>query len=563
MEDDFERSEQENVTQDSPAQDESETAGTVDLSELKDYSEERTALSEEKASAENDVHIEEKDTEEQDKNKSEEERQNPPYFDNILRTQGAGPVPAYGGSQDRPTPPPHQASAGQPVGQQFYRPAAPNAQGYPGYAPAQGRPTAPAYGVPQGQRFDGQQAPYSVPDVNGGRISYSPAQPAASRKQKKSGGKGWIAILVAACVLLSFGAGFLGAYVAGVSGTVRTTGTGTSEGSQSTVIRQVESSGDGSGSKTSSSSVYADVVSSVADSVVEVYTEFTTTGWFRYILSGGGSGVIISDDGYIITNNHVVTAQDDITPADSIKVRTRSGEEYPATIVGKDADADIAVIKIEATGLTSATFGNSDELAVGDEVIAIGNPLGELGGTVTNGIISALARDITVEGNDMTLLQTNTAINPGNSGGGLFNLKGELIGIVNAVSDSSVEGISFAIPGNEALNTAKMLMEYGYVTGKPIIGVTLYNVDSAYKAQELGVNAYGVYIYEVKEGYNDDVLRVKDRILAVDGVEVATGDDVIDAIKKHSVGEKITLTVYREGEITEVEVTCYESGGDA
>ncbi|MBR4662088.1 MAG: trypsin-like peptidase domain-containing protein, partial [Clostridia bacterium] len=396
------------------------------------------------------------------------------------------------------------------------------------------------------------------------RISYAPEQvrKQKEKKVKKSGGKGWIAIVAAVCVLLSFGAGFLGAYVAGLTGNVKAAQADTP--AESTVIRQVEPSDVSDNDPSAGSGVYADVVGAVADSVVEVYTEYTTTGWFRYIVSGGGSGVIISEDGYIITNNHVVMADDDVTPAESVKVRTRNGDEYPATIIGGDADADIAVIKIEATGLSYATFGDSDKLAVGDEVLAIGNPLGELGGTVTNGIISALAREISVEGNDMTLLQTNTAINPGNSGGGLFNLKGELIGITNAVSDASVEGISFAIPGNEALAMAKQIMEKGPTSSnKTIIGVTLYNIDSAYKASEFGVNSLGVYVYEVKEGYNDDVLRVKDRILAVNGVEVASGDDVIAEIRDHEPGDKIELTLFRDGDVVKVEVTCFESNGDA
>ena len=536
MENEFEKNEQ-NVSNDIPEQDENVTETVADQPATENEAPEESAAD----------FTAEKDAEEVAA-EPEKETFAPPYFNNLNYTRREGPAPvseAAGG----PTPPPfggYDRNAPMPGSD---RPAPTPGQGY---APG----GAPQYGVPQ----------YGVPNVNGGGISYAPTKPEKQPKKKKSGGKGWVAIVVAVCVLLSFGAGFLGAYVAGVTGTVKTE-SGTNEASnnsQTTVIRQVESTDVSDRKSSAGTSIYADVVSNVADSVVEVYTEYTTTGWFRYIVSGGGSGVIISEDGYIITNNHVVTGNDNRTTADSVKVRTRSGEEYPATVIGGDADADIAVIKIEATGLTYATFGNSDELAVGDEVIAIGNPLGELGGTVTNGIISALARDITVEGNDMTLLQTNTAINPGNSGGGLFNLKGELIGIVNAVSDSSVEGISFAIPGNEALNMAKQIMEKGPASSNTtIIGVTLYNIDSSYKAAEFGVNALGVYIYEVKEGYNDDVLRVKDRIIAVDGVEVTSGDSAIEEIRKHEPGEKLELTLFRDGEIIKVEVTCFESGGDA
>ncbi|MBR6915206.1 MAG: trypsin-like peptidase domain-containing protein [Clostridia bacterium] len=465
--------------------------------------------------------------------KADEKAFTPPYFNNLNRAPGSANTPSYA------------PRTGE-------------------YRPVNGAPA----NQPVPQPYGG--ANYGVPDVNEGRISYAPAQPThqagqKKHKQKKRGGRGWIAVVVAVCVLLSFGAGFLGAYVAGVTGTVRTSeGTETeNDGSQSTVIRQVEPTDVSDKKPSAGSSVYADVVSSVADSVVEVYTEYTTMGWFRYIVSGGGSGVVISEDGYIVTNNHVVTAEDDETLADSVKVRMRNGDEYPATVVGGDPDADIAVIKIEAEGLVPATFGDSDALAVGDEVIAIGNPLGELGGTVTNGIISSLAREISVEGNDMTLLQTNTAINPGNSGGGLFNLKGELIGIVNAVSDSSVEGIAFAIPGNEALATAKDIMENGSPSSnRTIIGVTLFNVDTAGKAAQFGVNSLGVYIFEVTKGYNDDVLKEKDRILAVDGVEISSGDDAIKEIRKHSPGDTIELTLFRDGDVMKVEVSCFESGDE-
>ncbi|MBR3639852.1 MAG: trypsin-like peptidase domain-containing protein [Clostridia bacterium] len=518
MENEFEKNELENATGTTPESERIEDAVTAE--------EEAAQITEEIPEV-----IAEESPEEVD-SEPEKETFAPPYFNNLHYTPRERPEPPYGAPADSQAP---QQSGG-----------------------------APGY-VPQ----SGERVNYGVPDVNGGRISYAPVQqqkqPKAAKK-KKSGGKGWIAIVTAVCVLLSFGAGFLGAYVAGMTGTVRAAEEPADSGdpSQSTVIRQVEPSDVSDKTPSAGTSVYADVVSAVADSVVEVYTEYTTMGWFRYIVSGGGSGVVISEDGYIITNNHVVMANDNVTPAESVKVRTRNGEEYQASIIGGNADADIAVIKIEAEGLTPATFGNSDALAVGDEVLAIGNPLGELGGTVTNGIISSLAREINVEGNDMTLLQTNTAINPGNSGGGLFNLKGELIGIVNAVSDSSVEGIAFAIPGNEALATAKEIMEKGpSVSNKTIIGVTLYNVDSAYKASEFGVNSLGVYVYEVKEGYNDDVLRVKDRILAVNGVEVSSGDDAIAEIRKHEPGDKIELTLFRDGDVVKVEVTCFESNGDA
>lgn len=184
------------------------------------------------------------------------------------------------------------------------------------------------------------------------------------------------------------------------------------------------------------------VVELVADTVVEIITTNIVTDRFygQYVTSGAGSGVIIREDGYIVTNHHV------IDNARSITVRLTDGSEFSAYEVGSDVANDIAVIKINATGLTPAR-GSNKQLMVGQDVIAIGNPLGTLGGTVTNGIISALDRKIKVDGYEMTLMQTNAAINPGNSGGGLFNMSGELIGIVNAKqSDTGIEGLGFAIP---------------------------------------------------------------------------------------------------------------------
>ena len=174
----------------------------------------------------------------------------------------------------------------------------------------------------------------------------------------------------------------------------------------------------------------------------------STNTWFggSYVQSGAGSGVIISQDGYIVTCAHVVSGANNIT------VQLADGTEYTATVVGQDSTSDVAVLKIEATGLTPAVIGDSDSLAVGETTIAVGNPLGTLSNTVTNGIVSALNREVTVQGNDMNLIQTSASISPGNSGGGLFNANGELIGIVNAKSSSSdAEGLGFAIPINTAM----------------------------------------------------------------------------------------------------------------
>ena len=210
------------------------------------------------------------------------------------------------------------------------------------------------------------------------------------------------------------------------------------------------------------------VVAEIQDSVVEVYTETVQYNTFfgEYVTSGAGSGVICTADGYIITNNHV------IEDAKSIRVTLHDGTDYSAVLVGTDEITDLAVIKIDATGLTPAVLGNIEDVKVGETCIAIGNPLGTLGGTVTSGIVSALSRTITVENQKMTLMQTNTTINPGNSGGGLFDASGRLIGIVNAkYSSSGVEGIGFAIPVDVVKEITEDLINNGRVTGRASLGL--------------------------------------------------------------------------------------------
>ncbi|HOB64778.1 MAG TPA: trypsin-like peptidase domain-containing protein, partial [Clostridia bacterium] len=208
------------------------------------------------------------------------------------------------------------------------------------------------------------------------------------------------------------------------------------------------------------------IVNIAKHSVVEIKTETTVYGGFygNYIASGAGSGVIISDDGHIITNHHVISG------ADTITITLADGSVSAADVIGVDEKTDLAVVKLaeDFDGLIPAIIGDSSKLVVGQSVVAIGNPLGSLGGTVTDGILSAVQRRITVDGLEMELLQTNAAVNPGNSGGGLFNCYGELIGIVNAKSsDVSIEGIGFAIPSSVADYVAKEIIEKGYVPGRP------------------------------------------------------------------------------------------------
>lgn len=358
------------------------------------------------------------------------------------------------------------------------------------------------------------------------------------KKQRKPISRGGIAIALAVTMVFSCGLGFGGGYLANkvntsTSGSLNITKT-SSSGTTTTA------------SSTSTANSTSEIVKKTADSVVEISTESVVTGSFaqQYVQQGAGSGVIISQDGYILTNNHVING------ANSVKVRLRDATEYDATIVGSDSDNDIALLKVNATGLSPATFGDSNSLAVGDYVVAIGNPLGELGGTVTDGIISALARKVTIEDTQMTLLQTNAQVNPGNSGGGLFNANGELVGIVNAKqSATEVEGIAFAIPINNVLDILSDLKEYGYVTGKVDLGIDFTDITSDETAFYYGVNQTGCYVLSVDSGSNAEKAGVTrgDLVTKVNDTDVSSSSDITTALEKAEVGDTVTFTVSRRG----------------
>ena len=298
----------------------------------------------------------------------------------------------------------------------------------------------------------------------------------------------------------------------------------------------------------------SDIVEKCKDSVVEITTESASSGnsiFGQYVSQGAGSGVIISKDGYIVTNNHVVSG------ATSLKVTTTDGTEYDASVVGKDSQTDLAVIKVDANNLQAATLGDSDILQVGDPAIAIGNPLGELGGTVTTGIISATDRQITIDDETMTLLQTDAAINPGNSGGGLFNADGNLIGIVNAKESSTgIEGLGFAIPITPAQDIITELMQNGSVTSRPALNVSLYDYTSNNQGQ-YSKNEDGCYIVQiVKNGAADKAgLKQNDRILSFDGEQIQSTSDVKNVLKKHKIGDTIKMVVERDSKKITVEIT--------
>ena len=269
-----------------------------------------------------------------------------------------------------------------------------------------------------------------------------------------------------------------------------------------------------------------------------------------------GSGIILSKDGLILTNTHV------IENCDTASVTLFDNSSYDATLVGADSTSDIAVLRIEATDLTPASFGDSAELAIGDQVAAIGNPLGEtFRMTLTDGIISAIDRGISYNGHSMTLLQTNTAINEGNSGGALFNMYGQVIGVTNMKmmsSYSSIEGIGFVIPSSTIAAVADSLMQYGEVRGRTAIGITVgaipENVTSHYDLPT------GLYVSAVEEKSDAAAKGIQqgDIITAVNGNPASATSDILTVKNTLSVGDTITFTIWRDGETFDVDVTLVD-----
>ena len=416
--------------------------------------------------------------------------------------------------------------------------------------------------------------------------SYQPQQTnnTPNKKEKKSVGVKAVAWICAACVILSGAAGFGGRYLADRMTPAETAAesaeTQTQQGSPADAPVVIYKSADtvntvsnaaNAAVSSGSEMTYAQVAALVKDSVVEINTEYKTQNiWFQYTTGGAGSGVILTEDGYIVTNAHVILDSAQQNVADTVTVRLTDGTEYKAEVKAYDTDEDIAIIKIDADKLTAVKCGDSDKLVVGEELLIVGNPLGELGGTVTNGIVSATEREIQVGGVAMRLIQTNAAVNPGNSGGGMFNMNGQLVGIVNAKSSGmGIEGIGFAIPVNQALNVSEQLLTKGYVSGKPMIGVSLEDVSDSTGSygfffggsRPSSVKA-GVYVRSLVEGMNDKVLKEGDRIIAVNGDEITTSDDLKAVVSKSAIGDKLTLQLYRDNKLMEVEITVFERTPD-
>ena len=302
----------------------------------------------------------------------------------------------------------------------------------------------------------------------------------------------------------------------------------------------------------------AEVYAANVNSVVSINTTGTSgTNFFGQPVqtASAGSGFVLTKDGYIVTNYHVVK------DADTVKVTMYNGDEYEAKYVGGDEDYDIAVIKVEATELQPVTLGDSEKLNVGDHVLAVGNPLGELTFSMSGGMVSSVNRAINVSGTPFNMIQTDASINPGNSGGPMFNQYGEVVGIVSAkyssTGNESVEGLGFAIPINDVFAMIQDIMTNGYITNKPYLGITGGSMTEQMAAQYRYDIKEGVFVYSVEEGKAAEKagLKMGDVITKVDDHDIKTMEDLTAVKKQYSAGDTATLTVYREKQTITVELT--------
>ena len=378
----------------------------------------------------------------------------------------------------------------------------------------------------------------------------APAGPSHSKpKEKKYVTRGALAACMIATMIIS---SILGAAIGGAFG--RTVTTDGRQSRNDSELSQLDL-GDATGSELT----VAQIVDKNENAVVEIVVSGTAQNMWgqMQLVQGAGSGVIVKDDGYIATNYHVIQG------ANKVEVTLHNGESYPARIVGSDPANDIAVIKIDAKDLTTATIGDSSTVDVGDLAVAIGNPLGQLGGTATTGIISALDRTLDVEGTTLTLLQTDAAINGGNSGGGLFNSKGELIGIVESKASAvGVEGLAFALPINNVSGIINDLIENGgsaqVASGTPAVGVVISEV-SEDNAQYYGLESAGVYIAQVTgENARSAGFQEMDRIISFNGTKINSSNEFITLVRKCKVGDTVTVVVSRKGQEIEIKTVLEE-----
>ena len=394
------------------------------------------------------------------------------------------------------------------------------------------------------------EAPHQEPEQQMPQMAHTP------RKEKKSH-KGAVA-LVLCCALVGGGCGVGGAFL-GNSLASRNQPTTVYSDGVSTIMKGVRETSTLQVQQIDSSEELtgAEVYAANVNSTVGIVTSLVTTNFWGQQTTGAaaGSGFIFSDDGYILTNYHVVEG------ATSITVSTYDGTSYDAQLIGYDESNDVAVLKIDATGLTPVVIGDSDKLNVGDNVVAIGNPLGELTFSETSGIVSALNREVTMSNNTtMDLIQTDCAINSGNSGGALFNMYGEVVGITNAKyssssssSGASIDNIGFAIPINQVYGIVKSIIENGYIE-KPYIGVSVLTVSD--ETQKYGLPGGASVQSITRESPAEEAgLQVNDIITKVNDTEVASSTELVKIVRAANPGDELKLTVYRQGETLELTIT--------
>ena len=379
-----------------------------------------------------------------------------------------------------------------------------------------------------------------------------PAWEAATKKKKnsiwkKSGVK--VTALLLACALVGGGAGFGGAALSRSVGV----GGGTAIHQSDRTVQEVTVK------KVTGQTLMtpAEVYASTVGSVVSINCSAVSTNIFgqRVESASSGSGFVITQDGYIVTNHHVVAS------ASSVKVTMYDGKEYSAAVVGSDSDYDVAVLKVETTGLQPVTLGNSADVNVGDTVLAIGNPLGELTFSMSQGIVSCCDRAINVSGTPFNMIQVDASINPGNSGGPLMNLYGEVVGIVSAkyssYSNTAVEGLGFAIPIGDVQAVITDIMENGQITSKPSMGITAGTMTRQMATQYQIDKDNGVFVYSVDKGGAGEKagLRMGDVITKVDSMEITSMEDLTAAKKGHRAGDTVTVIYYRDGQNYSTELT--------
>ena len=365
---------------------------------------------------------------------------------------------------------------------------------------------------------------------------------------KKKGGSGLSGKIVALALVCALVGGFIGAGVSGAATKVNKTSVQVSDRE----VAQVQTVKVDGKTQMSMSEVYASNVNSVVSINVSA-----TTNYFGQTVetAASGTGFFITQDGYILTNHHVISG------ASSVKVTLYNGETYDAKVIGSDEDYDIAVLKIDVTGATPVVLGDSSKVAIGESVAAVGNPLGELTFSMSEGIVSCVNRAINVDGKPFNMIQVDCSINPGNSGGPLFNSYGEVIGIVSAkyssYSNTTVEGIGFAIPIDDVLAMVKDIMTDGYVTNKPYIGITPQNMTAQMAQQYRYDVTQGVFVCSVEPGSAAEKagLQMGDVITKIGDTAISDMNDLNAAKKSYRAGDTVTLTIYRAGGTKEVELT--------